>query len=129
MGVRQKAKLVKTACQACHCECGVIVEVRDGRVVHIEGDPDHPENEGIMCPKGLSYNDLLYHPDRLQYPLKRGGKRGQGKFERISWDEALDTVAREFNKPIFMGAENATKEFKTGDEVIIDFNNKVIKKI
>lgn len=94
----EKVRFFKTACQACHCECGVIVEVRDGRVVHIEGDPDHPENQGIMCPKGLSYIDLLYHPDRLKYPLKRTGKRGEGQFERIGWDEALDIVAKEFNK-------------------------------
>jgi len=91
-------KKIKTACQACHCECGVIVEVRDGRVVHLEGDSDHPENRGIMCPKGLSYIDLVYHTDRLRYPRKRVGKRGEGKFERIGRDEALDAVAREFNQ-------------------------------
>jgi anaerobic selenocysteine-containing dehydrogenase len=86
-------KIVRTVCQECHVGCGVLVSVRDGQAVKIEGDPEHPLNQGMMCPKGLSEIQLVYHPDRLKYPMKRAGDRGEGKWQRISWDEALDTTA------------------------------------
>ena len=91
-------RTVRTACQGCHCECGVLVHVRNGKVVKIEGDPEHLMNEGKMCPKGLAYTQLLYHPDRLKYPLKRTGQRGAGTWQRISWDEALDTICAKFKE-------------------------------
>jgi len=86
-------KVVRTVCHGCHSLCGVRVHVKDERVVKIEGDPKHPHSKGMMCPKGFSYTQLIYHPDRLKYPLKRAGKRGEGKWQRISWEEALDTIA------------------------------------
>ena len=89
---------IKSACQACHCECGVFVTVEDGKVLKIEGDPDHPINRGKLCVKGIVYDQLLYSPDRLKYPLKRSGERGQGQWQRISWDEALDTIAARFQE-------------------------------
>jgi len=90
---KQDTKIVKSICTIDHETCGVLVHVKDGRVVKIEGDPDFPQNEGAMCPKGLSYIQAIYHPDRIKYPMKRGGERGEGKWQRISWDEALDTIA------------------------------------
>ncbi|MCL5959609.1 MAG: molybdopterin-dependent oxidoreductase [Chloroflexi bacterium] len=89
-------EVVKTICDRCHCACGVLAYVKDGRVMKVEGDPDYPQNQGMMCPKGLSVTQLLYSPDRIKYPLKRTGERGEGKWVQITWDEALDTVAREF---------------------------------
>jgi len=87
-------KAVRSACQACHCECGVLVYVKDGKVVKVEGDPDHPMSRGFICIKGSTYPELLYHPNRLKYPLKRiGRRRGEGKWQRISWDEALSIIA------------------------------------
>ena len=86
-------KVVKSVCLPCHSNCGVLVHVQDGRVIKIEGDPDHPENEGAMCVRGLAFTQLLYHPDRIKYPMKRVGEKGKGKWQRISWDEALDTIA------------------------------------
>jgi len=86
-------RVVKTVCSLCYCSCGVLARVKDGEVVKIEGDPDHPNNSGALCLKGLSGLELLYHPDRLNYPLKRVGKRGEGNWQRISWDEALDITA------------------------------------
>lgn len=86
-------KIVRTVCQGCHEECGVLAHVDDGRVIKIEGDPNHPKNRGFICVKGKAYPELLYHPDRLKYPLKRGAGKGEGKWERISWDEALDDIA------------------------------------
>ncbi len=86
-------RVVKTVCSMCYCSCGVLARVKDGRVVRLEGDPDHPWSKGALCPKGLSGMELLYHPARLNYPMKRAGQRGEGKWERISWDEALDTIS------------------------------------
>jgi len=83
----------KSACRMCHGGCGVLVHVKDGAVVKIEGDPESPLNKGKLCVKGLSSIEHLYNPDRLKYPLKRTGRRGEGKWERISWTEALNTIA------------------------------------
>jgi thiosulfate reductase/polysulfide reductase chain A len=86
-------KIIRSICQACHCNCGVLVHVEDGKVVKVTGDPDHPMNHGFICIKGSAQPELLYHPDRLKYPMKRTGKRGEGKWQRVSWDEALDGIA------------------------------------
>jgi thiosulfate reductase/polysulfide reductase chain A len=86
-------KKIRSICQACHCNCGVIVHVKDGKVNRVTGDPGHPMNKGFICVKGQAQPDLLYHPDRLKYPLKRTGGRGEGKWQRITWDEALDEIA------------------------------------
>ncbi|MFC1893845.1 molybdopterin-dependent oxidoreductase, partial [Chloroflexota bacterium] len=87
-------KILRSVCQACHCQCGVIVHTDDGRVTKVVGDPNHPMNQGFICVKGQAQPELLYHPDRLKYPLRRAGKKGEGKWERISWDEALDAIAQ-----------------------------------
>lgn len=86
-------KVIRSACGMCHGACGILGQVRDGRVVKIEGDPDCPINKGSLCPQGLAAVQFIYHPDRLKYPLKRAGARGEGKWTRISWDEAMDTIA------------------------------------
>ncbi len=91
-------KTVRTVCQACHAECGVIAHVADGKVTRIVGDPKHPMSRGFTCIKGRSEPDRLYHPDRLKYPLRRAGERGGGKWARISWDEALDGIAESLTK-------------------------------
>lgn len=91
-------QIVRTACPA-HCgidACGIIAHVREGRVIKVEpADFPDPKYRRI-CLRGLCSLDITYHPDRLKYPMKRIGARGQGEFERISWDEALDTVADRF---------------------------------
>jgi anaerobic selenocysteine-containing dehydrogenase len=84
-------KIVKTTCKGCHGGCGVLVTVEDGVITHIEGDPDRP-TKGTMCAKGLSSIQHIDNPYRLKYPLKRIGKKGEGKWQRISWDEALDII-------------------------------------
>ena len=87
--------IVRTACPA-HCPgnaCGMLAHVRDGRVVKLEPAPFPDNSYTRICQKGLSSLQVLYHPDRLQYPLRRVGERGEGKWERLSWDEALDYVA------------------------------------
>lgn len=82
----------------CGGRCVVNAHVRDGMIVHISTDarrwnPDHPPLPA--CARGVGQIERTYHPDRLQYPMRRTGPRGSGQYERISWDEALDTVARE----------------------------------
>lgn len=86
-------KKIKTSCRACIANCGVIATVKNGRVVKLEGNPEDPMSKGRMCAKGLSGIQALYHPNRIKYPMMRVGKRGENKWKRISWDEALDTIA------------------------------------
>jgi anaerobic selenocysteine-containing dehydrogenase len=86
--------VLKSVCRSCHGGCGVLLHVEDGRLVKVEGDRDSPLNHGRLCPIGTVTLDLVYHPDRLQYPLRRDGPRGSGKWRRISWDEALDEIAQ-----------------------------------
>lgn len=75
----------------CHGGCGVKVFVQAGKVIKVEGDEDHPFLNGRLCPRALALTQYMYHPDRLRYPQKRVGERGEGKWQQISWDEAFDT--------------------------------------
>lgn len=84
-------RIIRTVCQGCHCECGVLVTVEDNRIVKIEGDPNHPMNRGFICIKGITYHERVYHPQRILYPLKQS--KGNRTWERISWDQALDEIA------------------------------------
>lgn len=77
---------------ACDGACGVLLYVKDGKLRKVEGDPNYPYNQGRLCIKGLSATQMVYHPDRLKHPMKRTGKRGEGKWLQISWEEAFDTI-------------------------------------
>ena len=79
-----------------HSQCMMRVRVEGDRVTEITGNPDDPESKGELTIRGRHMLDFLYAPDRLKYPMKRAGKRGEGKWERISWDEALETIANRF---------------------------------
>ena len=85
--------VLKSVCRSCHGGCGALLHVDDGRLTKVEGDPESPLNRGRLCPIGLATVDLVHHPDRLTHPLRREGKRGAGRWRRISWDEALDEIA------------------------------------
>ena len=87
---------VRTVCRSCHGGCGVIAHVKDGKVIKVEGDPESPISHGTLCSKCLAITQLAYHPDRITYPMKKGNKG----WERITWDEALDTVIGKFKKVI-----------------------------
>ncbi len=89
---------IKSTCGMCFAACGVLIQVKDGKVIKVKGDPLSPINHGVLCPKGRAAPKLLYHPDRLRHPLKRIGEKGGGQWSAISWDEALDTIADEFTK-------------------------------
>jgi anaerobic selenocysteine-containing dehydrogenase len=85
--------VLKSVCRSCHGGCGVLLHVRDGVLIKVEGDRDSPLNHGRLCPIGTVTADLVNHPGRLKYPMRRIGPRGSGRWERISWDEALDEIA------------------------------------
>ena len=80
----------------CPDACGLVVGVHEGRAVSLRGDRDHPFTRGFLCQKVARYLDRVYHPERLRWPLKRTGPKGSGRFTRISWYEALDTIAGRF---------------------------------
>lgn len=89
----EDTEILKSVCRSCHGGCGVLMHVKDDVLVKVEGDPDSPFSHGRLCPIGNATHEMVYHPDRLKYPMRRKGPRGAGTWERISWDEALDEIA------------------------------------
>ena len=93
---KDEEKIVRTtawsAGPGCHGGCGIKLHVKDGKVVKVEGNENHPWSQGRACPRVLALTQYMYHADRIRYPLKRVGERGEGKWQRISWDEAYDTI-------------------------------------
>ena len=85
--------VISTMCEMCVWRCGVLAKIKDGRVVKLDGNPEHPHSRGNLCPRGQSGLMNTYDPDRVLTPLIRVGKRGEGKFRPASWEEALDLVA------------------------------------
>ncbi len=77
----------------CPDTCAMRVSVEDGRAIKVTGDPDHPPTQGVLCTKVTRYAERVHHPERLTTPLKRVGRKGEGRFEPISWDEANRLVA------------------------------------
>lgn len=90
---------VRGYCALCTAHCATITRVENGRVARLDPDPDHP-NGGVICIKGKAAPELLYHPDRLNYPLKRTGPKGDSdpRWVRISWDEALNAIAAKLSE-------------------------------
>ena len=84
---------VASTCGLCPGGCGVVVRKIGERAVKLEGNPIHPVNRGRLCPLGQASLQLLYNPDRLRSPLKRVGDRGSGKWQKISWEEAMSLIA------------------------------------
>ncbi len=83
----------RNACQVCYCDCGMLTYMKGGRVIKVEGDPENPHNRGALCAQGRSARQMLYNPNRLRYPMRKVAKGGGFEFERITWDETLDTIA------------------------------------
>ena len=92
-------EIKKTTCYMCACRCGINVHLKDGKVAYIEGNKDHPVNQGVLCAKGSAGIMQVNAPSRLDAPLMRVGPRGSGEFKKISWEEALD-LAVEWLKPL-----------------------------
>ncbi|MGJ7916557.1 molybdopterin-dependent oxidoreductase [Massilia sp. LXY-6] len=92
--------LVRATCpHDCPDTCAILVTVEDGVATEVKGDPDHPTTAGVLCTKVSRYVERTYHPDRLLTPMRRVGRKGEGKFEPISWEQALEEIAARL-KPI-----------------------------
>ena len=79
--------------------CGMILTIEDGKLKKVEGDPEHPISQGRLCPRCLALDEFIEHPDRIRYPMKRAREdRGKDKWERITWDEALDIIEAEVRR-------------------------------
>jgi anaerobic selenocysteine-containing dehydrogenase len=86
--------VVRAACpHDCPDTCAMLVTVKEGVATSVRGDPEHPTTAGALCTKVARYTERTYHAERLLHPLRRIGRKGEGRFERIGWDEALDTIA------------------------------------
>ena len=85
--------IVHGACpHDCPDTCGLVTEVEDGRAIKVFGDPENPMTNGWLCAKVRPYLKRVYHPDRLTYPLRRTGRKGEGCWQRISWDEVIKEI-------------------------------------
>ncbi|HZG59219.1 MAG TPA: molybdopterin oxidoreductase family protein [Anoxybacillus sp.] len=84
----------------CPDQCGLLVHKQDGKIVKVLGDPNHPVTKGNICNKVRNITERIYDPKRLKYPMKRTGAKGEGKFERISWDEAIETITAKWKELI-----------------------------
>ena len=84
----------------CPDTCAMLVTVEDGVATQVRGDPDHPTTAGVLCTKVSRYTERTYHKDRVLHPLRRIGRKGEGRFEQISWDEALDTIASKLKEVV-----------------------------
>jgi anaerobic selenocysteine-containing dehydrogenase len=93
--IGMKSLLVRGACpHDCPDTCGVITEVQEGQAVKFYADPEHPIADGWLCAKVRPYLDHVYHPHRLLHPLRRKGQKGSGQWQQVTWQEAIDEIAR-----------------------------------
>jgi anaerobic selenocysteine-containing dehydrogenase len=107
-------RMVRGACgHDCPDTCSWVVEVRDGTAVKLSGDPTHPFTRGTLCAKVNHYLERVYHPDRVLYPLRRAGRKGEGKFVRVAWDEALADI----------GARLQAVAAESGAEAILPYSS------
>jgi anaerobic selenocysteine-containing dehydrogenase len=99
--VNQQNGVFHSVCSLdCPDQCGLLVHKQDGKIVKIEGDPDHPVTKGHICNKVRNMPHRIYDEKRLKYPLKRTGEKGSGKFERISWEDAIQTIGTRWKELI-----------------------------
>jgi len=93
-----ETRIVKSTCGFCLAACGVLITLKDGKAVELRGDPENILNKGDLCQVGLASLEYLYSPERLTHPLRRMGQRAEGKWQQISWDEALSQMADKLNQ-------------------------------
>ena len=105
----------KTTCYMCACRCGINVHMKEGKVAYIEGNRDHPVNQGVLCAKGSAGIMQVNAPSRLKSPLKRVGPRGSGEFEEISWEEAYG-IAEGWLRPLHENAPEKLAFFTGRDQ-------------
>src|SRR3979490_1533320 len=109
------AVVVDTACPLdCPDACSLAVTVRKGKVVTIDGSRKNPVTDGFICAKVRKFGDLVYGPDRLLYPAVRKGRKGDGRFSRVSWDEALDLIVDRMREAITSSGAESILPFSSG---------------
>ncbi|RPI79984.1 MAG: dimethylsulfide dehydrogenase [Desulfobacteraceae bacterium] len=118
----QSIKKIKTttwsAGPGCHGGCGVIAHVQDGKLIKIEGNPEHPWNQGRLCARALAMTQYVENPLRLRKPLKRVGERGQDQWQEISWDEAFDLIEKKMKAiRVEFGPESVIFSMGTGRDI------------
>lgn len=94
--INQPLTVLASCHQDCPDTCSIVVTVDDGVATGVQGNPAHPFTKGGLCPKVNDFEKRVYHEDRVLYPMKRSGPKGSGEFERISWDEAVETICSKF---------------------------------
>src|SRR6476646_321341 len=117
------AKWSKAPCRFCGTGCGVMVGVKDNRVVATRGDPDAEVNKGLNCVKGYFLSKIMYGEDRLTTPLlrmKNGKYAKDGEFERVSWDKAFDVMAEQFKRVLKDKGPTAVGMFGSGQWTIFE---------
>ncbi|MGM0884132.1 MAG: molybdopterin-containing oxidoreductase family protein [Bacillota bacterium] len=97
----ESKRIIRAACPLdCPDTCTMLVTIEDGVATSVKGDPDHPFTAGHLCVKVNHYEEKVYSPDRILYPMKRKGPKGSGQFERITWNEAIDEITGRFRQII-----------------------------
>lgn len=97
--IREENGIFPAVCPLdCPDTCGLLLHKENGKIVKVTGNPDHPITQGAICNKVRNMTERIYHPERVLHPLRRVGRKGEGKFERISWDEALAEIADRYRK-------------------------------
>lgn len=113
---------IPSICHFCSGGCGLLLYVKDGKLVHLEGDPDNPINEGALCSKAASLEQVAYSPDRPKRPMRRAP--GSDHWEEISWEEAIDRIAKK-TKQVRDATWKRTEEIvdkKTGEKKTVPVN-------
>ncbi|MBP2239611.1 anaerobic selenocysteine-containing dehydrogenase [Cytobacillus eiseniae] len=99
--VNQQKGIFPAVCPLdCPDQCGLLLHKENGKIVKVEGDPNHPVTKGNICNKVRNMKERIYDEKRLKHPLKRIGAKGEGKFKQISWDEAIETITSHWKKLI-----------------------------
>jgi len=113
---------IPSICHFCSGGCGLLLHVKDGKLIHLDGNPDNPINEGTLCPKAASLAQVAYSPERPKNPLYRAP--GSDKFVDISWEEAYDRIAKKI-KEVRDKTWTSTEEIinaKTGEKETVTVN-------
>lgn len=113
-----EVQIIPSACRQCYGRCGILGHVKNGRVIKIEGD-NSVFSEGTLCPRAFAIPQMMYSPLRVLYPMKRVGEKGEGKWKRVSWDEALDDITRKYKDIIDKyGGHTIAHQYGTGRDML-----------
>ena len=111
-------KKIPSICHFCSGGCGMLLHIQDGKLIHLAGDPDHPTNEGTLCPKAASLRSVAYSPNRVTKPMRRAP--GADKWEEISWDQAVEIVAKK-TKEVREATFKKTEQIKNAAGEMVEY--------